>query len=327
MKRYIYLLLGLLILIFPGCSIIMPGGLVDSTAPIPQQKYEVLGESEGSETSTTFLIFQFNKPNKDFIEKATQKAVGKLGGDELINVAWYNKYTNYFLWSTYTFSVIGTVIKRSEKIGEYTPNIRPQNLPIEPAPPMFNGVGFSISYSKGTHNEVMFYEYDYFNYYEFNESVSGFSSLRWNLYLKDKNRLFYFYPQISYAKLSKDGKVKVSHSGKDYEVHIKGFIRTIPLTFNAGLNASKIDQLSQTLPEGLNPYANFGMGYYITEFGDEEGGDWKWNEIGYNFGLGVEYHLQPNFSLNFGFNRHSIFIGTKYTYWDWGLGVNYYLNE
>ncbi|MHB2156407.1 hypothetical protein ACX8XN_18700 [Calditrichota bacterium GD2] len=328
MKIYGYFLTGVFIYLYlTGCSVMIPGGLVNSTAPIPQQKYEVLGESEGSETSTTVLIFQFNKPNKDFIERATQKAIDKLGGDELINIAWYNTYTNYFLWNTYTLSVEGTVIKRSEKIGENTKKITAQYLPAEPAPPMFNGVGFSLSYSRGTRNEKQLYVYDYYDFYDFKKSVSGFTSMRLNLYLKDKNKLFYFYPQISYAKLSKEGKEKVTFSGREYEFDIKGFIRTIPITFNVGINGSKIDQISQYLPEGLNPYANFGLGYYITEFGDGWMTEWEWKEFGYNFGLGVEYYVLPGVSVGFGFNRHSVFTGTTYTFWDWSLGINYYLSE
>ncbi len=176
--------------------------------------------------------------------------------------------------------------------------------------PAFDGLGFTLSYSRGTNNEFGTNDFGI----DFNGSSSGYSGLRLKFSLRNKDVLYYFYPEISYASLSKDFK---QFGGFEHS------IRTIPITFNIGINGSQIEQLAQSISPDFNPSANFGLGYYVTEFGD----DWKWTEFGYNIGLGLEYRLQPNLSLVGGFNRHSIFTSDNYTYWDWNFGLNYFLTK
>lgn len=336
MKQRINYLLNIAFLIgvatlMNSCSVMIPGGIAKSTAPVDQQAYEVVGDVEETETSTTFLIFQSNKPNKEWIEKTTQKALEKHKADELVNIAWYHTYTNYFLFRTYRFTIQGTAVKRSginPKIGGTVfsgGNSSFQTIASTPTPKIFNNMGFSLAMSKGSFHEAEIY-YSTNNFFlerEENVTIDGFGSMQFSLFMKNRNKSYYFYPQISYAKLSNDGKQKFNFNGNEIEQNFDGaFIRTIPLTFNVGFNGAQMSQLKNRLPVGLNPYANLGLGYYFTEIN----GGWEWSEFGYNFGLGVEYALQPNLGLSFGFDRHSVIIGKNYSFWDLGLGLNFYMN-
>ncbi|MFQ5730254.1 MAG: hypothetical protein ACE5GN_07825, partial [Waddliaceae bacterium] len=112
MRTFSYLIGCISILFFMGCSHTIPGGLVDATAPVSQRGYQILGESEGSVSSTFVFGIQTSKPD---MEVAIRKAIDRLGGDELVNVTWDHKRSNYFLFGTYTFIVRGTVIKRTEE--------------------------------------------------------------------------------------------------------------------------------------------------------------------------------------------------------------------
>ncbi len=113
MKTFSYLTILISLSIFIGCSATIPGGLTDATTPIYEPTYQILGESEGSVSWTYFFGFQTNKPD---IKKAISEATSKLGGDDLINVTWYSKTTNYFIYAKHTFMVKGTVIKHTDKL-------------------------------------------------------------------------------------------------------------------------------------------------------------------------------------------------------------------
>ncbi len=316
----------LMYVILTGCSVLIPGGIVSEMSPVNQQEYKVLGDAQGVETSTSFLIFQSNKPDEKYIEKATKKAIEKLGGDDLINIAWYHRYSNYIIFSQYSFVVEGTVIKKTN-----TPvaqqNKKPINMhPFEKPRPNINGFVFSLSFSTASTN------YSYNQWYGSGSiAANGVSGLRWNVYVKDMESPYYFYPQISYAGLKTNHFVS-SYYYRDRQINnqIKNdfIITTIPITYNLGINFSKLNIPNFKLPAKLNPYANVGLGYYITKMLNVPGGsNWNWNQFGFNFGFGAEYFLNKQFNIIVGLNYHKILTGNSINIWDWNVGIAYYLNH
>ncbi len=311
-----------LTLVLQSCSVWIPGGMVDSTGPIPQKGYQVLGEAVGEETSTTFLIFQFNKPNKDFIERATEKAIKKRGGDELINVTWYHKYTDYFLFHTYSFVVKGIVVKRVEVPSSSAPISTAVSAPqassapaLPENPPQsgswinlsqyFQSIEFSLSRGWGT------YTVRYFNG---KKAYGGFGGFVIQVSRKDVDKFYYFYPQISHAKLSR----------ADDEKKLRGmFIRFIPLTVNVGFNLRMLDVVAANLPYNLNPVVNAGLGYYLTQLGYNNWGysDWEWDHFGWRFGWGVEYPFRPGLWFKAGFEKNNVITGDGYSFWTLNLGI------
>ncbi len=304
--------------VFTNCSVWIPGGMVDSTTPVPPEKYQVLGEANGEESSTKFLIFEFNKPNKDFIEKATEKAIKSMNGDALINVYWYHKYTNYFLFSTYSFIVRGTVIKTSG-IDQPKFNQLAQKQPLVSKQPkkinwmnFFTDLEIQVSTAWGSR--------------ELTEgSVGGFNSFAFNVFTRNRSRFIYFYPQVSYTRLVKKRDKKIQDNyGNTWIFDQRNFIRSIPITFNVGINFGQFENISKNLPDRINPYANFGVGYYITQIGYIGSyADWEWKNLGYRLGIGVAYQISPSLSLTAGFNRNSVLTGTNYSFWELGIGLAY----
>ncbi len=327
--------LSFLILLFQNCSVWIPGGMIDSTTPVPQGKYKVLGEATGEETSTTFLIFQFNKPNKDFIERTTQKAIKSLNGDELINVTWYHKYTNYLLFHTYSFVVKGTVVKKAEVDATAYRNIQnPQNLPqasvlsternVINLKKLFQNLGLQVSFVLGGREYENIYDY-YTGENSLTKFVGGYRSLAFNLFIQKPSRFIYFYPQISYLKLTKNRDEKIIQNGRILWIERSGnYIRSIPITLNVGFNFARLKEFPLQIPIGLNPYINFGVGYYITQNGNSPRySDWEWKNFGYRFGIGMEYKIQPQISIIAGFNRNSVFSTIDYSFWGLGVGLVY----
>ncbi len=294
MNKAIHLLATLLFVFFVSCSHTIPGGLVDATAPVNQREYQVLGESEGTVSSSFVFGIQTNKPD---MEIAVRRAIQKMGGDELINVTWDHKSSNYILFSKYTFIVRGTVIKRTAELQETVATIKPR-APAEFGPPksLFDGVRLAVSYTHG---------------------LDGLKGVRFTLGLVNSARHSYFYPEISYGELTRKERFT---DGFRNVFEFERTITTIPITLNLGLNGSRIQKLEQNFPQGLNPHANFGIGYYLTQ----TRGDWQFDQVGLNFGFGIDYHVQPKIRVGAGFNRHKIFTGvTNLSYWDWSVGLRY----
>jgi opacity protein-like surface antigen len=61
----------------------------------------------------------------------------------------------------------------------------------------------------------------------------------------------------------------------------------------------------------VRPYLIVGPGIYIPKSGSIR--------VGYNFGLGIDYNLNPNWQIELGLNRHHIYVS--------GSGIKYYLGH
>jgi len=87
-----------------------PGGIAPSTTPIEGRKYKVLGKTTGTDSHVKVLwIFPVSGSNS--VRTAIENAIEKKGGDALIEVTidFYSQW--WILFSTYTITAEGYVIK------------------------------------------------------------------------------------------------------------------------------------------------------------------------------------------------------------------------
>jgi len=101
----------ILAVVVTGCAV-MPAGVAPSAHQMDTQLYQVLGKSSGEASHfTLFNIIPFGKAD---IEQAVQEAIRKKGGDNLINVRYWQKTTWVFIGYLTTFHVEGDVIKYTQ---------------------------------------------------------------------------------------------------------------------------------------------------------------------------------------------------------------------
>lgn len=89
-----------------------PVGITSSVSPVHDKKIEKnLGKTQGSDSAFSVLnLWMIGRPD---INDAIKEAVQKKGGDTLINVRTYEKFTSYLLFSTTTVIVEGEAVKLS----------------------------------------------------------------------------------------------------------------------------------------------------------------------------------------------------------------------
>ena len=91
-----------------GCA----GVPVQMTSPAPDpDKYEVLGEGEGSATGMLLLGFIPINQNQRF-QEAYNNAVNSKGGDKLLNPVISERWCWAYVLNWYTTTVKGTVVKK-----------------------------------------------------------------------------------------------------------------------------------------------------------------------------------------------------------------------
>ncbi len=98
-----------LVSMIAGCATV-PGGIAPSTVPIEGRSYTNLGPSAGTDSAIRLLgIFPISTGNST--RDAMETAIGKKGGDALINVT-VEYYTEFWiLFSRAVTEVQGDVIK------------------------------------------------------------------------------------------------------------------------------------------------------------------------------------------------------------------------
>ena len=90
----------------------------------------------------------------------------------------------------------------------------------------------------------------------------------------------------------------------------------IPFEFNILANGDQFDIVKNNLPAGLNPFLETGLVYFILN----RESHWDFFELGMDIGIGAEYELQPNLSLQAGLKRYIPF-NKNFGFWDWRIGV------
>src|SRR5437867_4711758 len=95
---------------------ILAAGCVGARYPMPRidvptERYEVLGDSEGSAVGIhLFQIFPIGLNNK--FERAVEQAIAKRNGDALVNISVQERWFWAYILNGYRVSVQGTVVKR-----------------------------------------------------------------------------------------------------------------------------------------------------------------------------------------------------------------------
>lgn len=109
MSRTLYLLVFILpIILLLGCSV-MPAGITPAADDLANQQYEVLGKANGS--ASHFSLFFFLPLGKADIDAAIREAIAKRGGDNLINVRYWQRASWALIGTIITIEVEGDVIK------------------------------------------------------------------------------------------------------------------------------------------------------------------------------------------------------------------------
>ncbi len=333
MRILTYLLTGLSILILIKCSATIPGGIVDSTAPVNQGSgYEILGESSGSSNCIYLFGLQLSPPNMD---TAIREAIDKFGGDELIEVTWYHTFTNYYLFQSYKFTVNGTVIKRKElEIGDEGRRLSQRPIGLQPRPSepkTLKGNNLSLGFVSGYKGTFTGENYEG-EYWYYNPSTGKYEIKKrdkveikdykgWSILyrIKKPNDFTYFSPYVGLSNFTKN---------IPYNNDKRYFIRTLSLGANYVVNFSK----SIELPASLHPYLEGGLGLAWASHGIGEGflqlkdwqAIWHWFRLGLNLGIGTEYDLNENLAIDVYISYHNVLIDfgvtSGYSEDEWGLG-------
>lgn len=296
---YVYFVLILAMLQATGCSIMLPGGLTDSTAPVNQKGYRIMGRSEGSVSKAS--LFGLIPLGKADMEEAIQKAIEKRGGDELINVTWYHTYTNYYVVQVYTFTVRGTVIKYAEGAAEAALTRRPpeEMWPHKkPKPPYLHTVSVGLARMYEAKEEEEYHSSSA-------KGVTGFD-FTWQM-RRPSAKPYYFFPAVTFSYLSGD----VKYSTDWYHYTQEEVRRSFSVSGNVGLDVNAMSWFKT--PQGIRPYAETGVGYFSTGVRSEDTRSiWHLLQVGWNIGIGTEYRFHPKYALDIELNRQSVF-------WDSGL--------
>ena len=340
-------------LVFLGCAMTIPGGIEDSNTPLNPDSIQVIGPTEGKSSCTYLLGLQLGKPT---IDDAVNQALAKNNGEALVNLSWYHKYTNYYLFQTYSFNVVGTSvrgglpIKKAEIQTPITPVIRVRE-PFDHR--------FSIAFNFGSFKELNDdgdVKYKGLNGWTF--------SYRWH----KPQKTYYFYPAFSFMTVGGTDESEESgsyYNGNSYLNKWDDNIRLRVFHFGGlcGINLSQLtaDQpwiQSLNLPSELQFYLEPGIGlnisdeetqrdYYYAEH-DSTGNllyswsgsadkwvNWRFTQIAYTFDLIVEYQYKPNLLLNASIGRNSSLmdfgLDTKATeeklsfgFWRFSCGLTYH---
>jgi hypothetical protein len=130
MKKVLMIIIGFALLTTClGCGV-MPAGIAPSANHITAQDYQILGKSTGS--ASHLQLFNFIPLGKADIDAAIEEAIVKQGGDNLINVRYWQKTTWILIGTRITFLIEGDVIKYTSE-GMGVPPSKPHaETPLKP---------------------------------------------------------------------------------------------------------------------------------------------------------------------------------------------------
>lgn len=114
---YVAAVLTALTVTLSSCSTTSPVCMTSSVTPMSGKTVEEnLGRCQGSDTAYSFLgLFMLGRPELD---SAISMALGKNGGDTLINVRCYETSRYFLLFSTTTVTVEGDAVKFTDSDAE-----------------------------------------------------------------------------------------------------------------------------------------------------------------------------------------------------------------
>ncbi len=147
--------------------------------------------------------------------------------------------------------------------------------------------------------------------------------------MRKPEKLYYLSPYFGFSNFTK----KVSKDSWEYyaDKDFKHFIRTISAGANYGINISKLSNMSLSLPEEFNPYAEIGGGWAFVSQGTGKGfmqlsnkaivddyyygsysynipSVWHWFRFGLNAGIGTEYTINEKMTFDLYISYHLNFL-------------------
>jgi opacity protein-like surface antigen len=273
MKTTFALLCSLLSLV--GCATI-PQGTAPSASPLisedgkPRQ-YQVLARAEGN--AGHFTLFGFIPLGRSDIDAAIHDAVATYQGDNLINVRYYVNSAYYFIGTSTSITVQGDVIKYGAGSGGATSPSKPITFQ--------RGAGMFHRFNVGSAVDGVGIEY------MVNQPLS--------------DHVFFGFG-IGYKKYSKEEELSYTlFPGYTFTWKYKTEFDVLPIAINIGGSAKK------GLGVPLNPYGSVGIAYMpIYDYGGS--GKFKWNQVGFNANVGVDYEVAKGFALGIDYKYFKSFV-------------------
>jgi opacity protein-like surface antigen len=273
MKTTFALFCSLLSLV--GCAII-PQGTAPSASPLVSEdgkpkEYQVVGRAEGN--AGHFTLFGFIPLGRSDIDAAIQDAVATYQGDNLINVRYYVNSAFYFVGSSTSITVQGDVIKYGAGSGATTPLSKPIRLP--------KGPGMFHRFNIGSAVDGVAVDY------MVNQSLSDYLFFGFGIGYKNYNKEeeFTYTPFPGYTFTSK----------------VKTEFNVLPIAVNIGGSAKK----ALSIP--LNPYGSVGIAY-MPIYDSKGSGKFKWNQVGFNANVGVDYEVAKGFAIGIDYKYFKSFV-------------------
>lgn len=262
------------LLLLAGCATI-PQGTAPASSPLvgedgKAREYQVVGRAEGS--AGHFTLFGFIPFGRSDIDAAIQDAIASYQGDNLINVRYYVNSAFYLVGSSTSITVQGDVIKYGVGSGSATPLSKPIRLPRGPG--MFHR--FNIG------SAVDGLEIDYM----VNQSLSDY--------------LFFGFG-IGYKRYEKTETITQNYGFGSSTYDFKTEFNVLPIVINIGGSAKK----ALTIP--LNPYGSVGLAY-MPIYDSKGSGKFKWNQVGINANIGVDYEVTKGFAVGIDYKYFKSFV-------------------
>lgn len=266
------------LLSFIGCATI-PQGTAPSASPLVSEdgkpkKYQVVGRAEGN--AGHFTLFGFIPFGRSDIDAAVQDAIATYQGDNLINVRYYVNSAFYLVGSSTSITVQGDVIKYGAGSGSVTPLSKPIRLP--------KGSGMFHRFNIGSAVDGLAVDY------MVNQSLSDY--------------LFFAFG-IGYKNYSKEEDFTYTpFPGFTFTSKVKTEFNVLPIAINIGGSAKK----ALNIP--LNPYGSVGIAY-MPIYDSKGSGKFKWNQVGFNANVGVDYEVAGGFAIGIDYKYFKSFVDLK----------------
>jgi opacity protein-like surface antigen len=267
------------LLLLGGCATI-PQGTAPSSSPLVSEDgkaREYQVIGRAEGSAGHFTLFGIIPFGRSDIDAAIQDAIATYQGDNLVNVRYYVNSAFYLVGSSTSITVQGDVIKYGA--GAVTPLSKPIRLP--------RGPGMFHRFNIGSAVDGLSIDY------MVNQSLSDY--------------LFFAFG-IGYKRYEKEETVTSGIPGFSFTSTSE--FNILPITINIGGSAKK----ALSIP--LNPYASVGIAY-MPIYDSQGSGKFKWNQVGMNANVGVDYEVAKGFAVGIDYKYFKSFV-------DFGEGPSFF---